>query len=688
MTRSPTPWAVAALALLLAAPLRAQAPLTVETSLPADGWVDADDAIEIAFDRPLEAPAERVAVFFDRVDVTDLFRRTEAGLVYDPASPPLPSGEGELVVYRVTDVWEEVDREPLKVRGRLGFETSEWDPGLDLSLEGSLAAGEDPEPDDGVEQLDQELGGQLTIGSSHTRGDLAIVTETSFLGSTDRSQALRFSEDGRDAPKIDLSSYRVEVRRGPMSLAVGHVGFGDQRQLIDGFDSRGTSLGWSPVDRVDVAFAMMNGSDVVGWDNVLGLEEPDHRVTSASLGIEALERPGGLRVEFTWLDASILSGRSGFNQGVIDDAEESDGFGVTLRSETPGRRASVEAGFSRSRYDNPFDPTLAQGDDLVDVEERTRNARYLEASVGLLRDVPLGAAKTASLDLAVRHERVDPEYRSAGAYVRPDLEQNAVELRGSLGDVRFQAVHRRSEDNLDDVPSVLTTKTRRTGGNVTVPLARLFGADGPGAAWVPEIRYTVDRTHQFGEGVPENSGFSESHVPDQVSTNQTADVAWRWRRVTFGWRLNVSEQDNRQEGREDADLKNRAQALRLGLRPHPRIAFDLGLDLDRRESVERDEVDERTRWSVRANLSATATSQLSVAWSTTHDEDRAGTRERDASTLDAQWSGAIPGLGGIGGQYFLRLSRNDASSVDRDFDVSDDRSDWRLDSGLNVSLFP
>lgn len=678
---------LAGVALALAVPVRAQ-DLTVDTTLPPDGWVDADDSIEIVFGRPLDAPAERVAVFFDHVDVTDLFRRTADGLVYDPAAPPLPRGEGELVVYRVTaDGWREVAREPLNVRSGLGFETSDWDPGVDISFEGQVAAGQDPEPVDDIKQFDQDLGGQITVSSDHTRGDLAIVSETTFLGSSARSQALRFSEDGRDAPKIDLSSYRAEYRQGPVSLAVGHVGFGSQRHLINGFNSRGTILGWSPHERFELAFAMVNGNNVVGWENVLGLEEPDHRLTTAMLGLEALERPGAMRVELTWLDASILPGRAGFNQGELNDAEESGGFAASVSSQTPGRRLAIEAGFSRSTYDNPFDPTLAQDDDLVEVEEETRNARYLEASVGLLRNVSLGETKSASLDLALRHERIDPEYQSVGAYARPDILQNAIELRGALGDVRFQTTHQRSEDNLDDIPSVLTTKTRRTGGNVSFPFARILGVDGPAAPWVPELRYTIDRTHQFGEGVPENSGFDPSHVPDQVSTNHTTDLAWRWSRVTFGWRLNLSDQDNRQEGRENADLENRTNALKLGLRPHDRVSLDLGLNLERRENVEREEVDETTRWSARTSISAFSASQLSLSWSTTHDEDEAGTRERDASSLDVQWSSAVPGLDRFGGQYFLRFSRSATETVDREFDVVDERSDWRLDSGLNFSFF-
>ncbi|HUP21242.1 MAG TPA: hypothetical protein VM778_14995, partial [Gemmatimonadota bacterium] len=175
-------------AFLLAAPALAQEPLPVETSMPADGWVDADDRIELRFGRALAAPDERVAVFFDHVDVTDLFRPTEGGLVYDAGGPPLPRGEGELVVWQVTpEGWTEARRAPLRVRGRLGFETSEWDPGVDLGLDGRVARGQDPEPDPFDDGADQDLSGQFALRTTHTRGDLTIGGETTFLGSSSQS---------------------------------------------------------------------------------------------------------------------------------------------------------------------------------------------------------------------------------------------------------------------------------------------------------------------------------------------------------------------------------------------------------------------------------------------------------------------------------------------------------------------
>src|SRR5690606_26107042 len=151
-----------------------------------------------------------------------------------------------------------------------------------------------------------------------------------------------------------------------------------------------------------------------------------------------------------------------------------------------------------------------------------------------------------------RHERADPLYRSIGAYVQPDVESNGVDVTGSLGSLAVQGSYSGSRDNLDDLPSVLTTKTRTQGLSASIPVSTIVSATG---AWfLPQVSWMWQRNRQFGEGVPVNGGFSESHVPDQVSTNQSVSVAWSLNASTLTYRWNRTFQDNRQTGREQADF--------------------------------------------------------------------------------------------------------------------------------------
>ncbi|MFN2384327.1 MAG: hypothetical protein ABR559_08715 [Gemmatimonadota bacterium] len=685
MTRSLT---IPALALVLL-PCRALAQdLTVTTNLPQEGFVERQHVIELTLSRPLDPAVERLAVFIGPTDVTDLFRSETGSLQYDASAAPLPSGEGELVVHRVgaDGVWSELARFPLRVVGRFGFGATSWDPKLDLGVAGNLSEGHDPDENAPERDHYQDVQGQLTFATEANRGALRIASESAVMATSYRPQALRFGERGEDAPRLDLSNYVIRLERGPLSFALGHVGVGEQRHLLNSFNSRGALLGYKPHPRVDFSLGAMNGTSIVGWSNFVGLNEPDHRVVSAIAGFEGFARPGALRVELTWLGASALP-QSGFNQEDVNDAEESDGVGLRILSNVVGGRVKLEGGYARSTYVNPFDPTLAQGDDLVPVEEETKNARYLQASVDILRNRKVFGTRTATASLGYRHERVDPLYQSLAAYVRPDALQDQYELRGALAGIQLQATHTRSEDNLDEIESILKTKTRRGTGSVTLPVATVFGVQAPRAVWLPQLRYGLDRTHQFGAGLPPNSGFSASHVPDQVSLVHSASADWRWSRISFGWRLNRSKQDNRQTGREAADLVNRSNMFSLGLTAHERLrlAFDLGLE--KREARERDEIDRTRRWGVKADWSVFDRTTVSLSWAETHAEARNDATERDDTTLDAQWSSFIPYLDRFGGQYFIRFGRTSNASLVVATGVDAERSNWNADSGLNFSFF-
>lgn len=673
-------------ALASAATSRAQ-DLSLTVDLPVEGFVEQDQPIEIVANRPL-AEGERLAVFFGRTDATDLFRVEPSGLRYDASGMPLPSGTSELIVYHVAgNVWTELARAPLRVRTPRGYDTARVDPTLDLSIKGRLDEGHSPaENAPPREGRYQDLGGQFNLQTEHVRNGVAIKGHSSLIGTSYRPEALRFGQIGTDAPKIDLSSYVIEYQQGDVGLSVGHVGFGNQPHLISGFNSRGTLVSYHPMQRVGFSFAAMNGSTIVGWKNFVGLDEPDHRLVGGTVHLEALPRPGALRVELTGLTASLLP-QSGYNQGDVNDAEESEGLGVRIEASTPGSRMRMAGGWAQSRYRNPFDPTLAQGDSLVAVRRERKNARYLETNLEILQSVQLGETRTASLGVAFRHERVDPLYGSIGAYVRPDQLQNQWSLRSHLAGIDFQASHARAEDNLDDVESILKTRTRRTSGALGMPLAAIWGMTTGSAAWLPVLGYRYDRTHQFGTGVPPNSDFSESHVPDQVSVNQGATADWQWSRLSFGYRLDHSRQDNRQTGRELADLTNLVQGMFVGMTPHDHLRLDFEVSRERAASKERGEVVRTRRFGIRGNWSVFDRTTLTLAWALTHAEDHLHVRERDDRTLDAQWSSYIPGLDRVGGQYFLRFSRNAADARDREFDIDDERRNWSVDSGVNVSFF-
>jgi hypothetical protein len=241
-----------------------------------------------------------------------------------------------------------------------------------------------------------------------------------------------------------------------------------------------------------------------------------------------------------------------------------------------------------------------------------------------------------------------------------------------------------SRNNLDDVASILTSRTERAQGSVGLPVGRVVGS---GSAWLPSLQYRIDRTHQRADALPENGGFSASHAPDQVSLNQTGQADWRFGKVTLGYGWNRSHQDNRQEGRENADLTVTRHGANVRLSPARALSVSLDVGREASENLERDETDRTTRWGVQLQWQVFARSGLSVRVSDTSTEDLLLTRRRANNQVDAQWSSVLPYLSRFQGQYWIRFTRSEVESFDTTFDRDDRRRAWWLDLGLNFTFF-
>jgi hypothetical protein len=661
--------------------LLAQAPPALASDLPADGFIARTGAITL---RPTVAlPAgHRIALFIDDTDVSALLAQAGDGWHYDAAALPLEAGEHALVAWIVDGdgVWREALEQTFRVPGALGIERVGARPSLDLGLKSRLASAFEPAVP-GERGTYNDFDGRLGLETEVTRrGGLRLATRAQVVGNSERDRALRFGELAEAAPRIDLSSYVAQVRSGGMELSVGNLAAGAARHLIQGFNSRGATLSLEAGARVQLSASALHGSNIVGWDDLVGLSEPDHRLITSSLGIEALRQPGALRVEFTALDGSLRP-RSGFGRGAITDAETSTGYAVRVQSQALDRRLRLEGGITRSSFDNPMDPSLAQDTVLVPVERTTRDARFLQTSVDVLRNVKLGATRTARMTVGWSHEEVDPLFRTVGAYTRADRLENRWELRGDIAGASISATHGRSRNNLAEIPSILTSHTRRTGFDVALPLTSVLR----GPPWLPGLRWRTDRTHQFGAGVPVDGGFAATHVPDQVSTDHTLSAEVRLGFASLGYRVGQSAQDNRQTGRENADLERSTHGLTAALVPLRNLSANLDLSWVGAHSVERDETDRTRGIGVGISWSPLQESVLGVQLSDTRvDNEESGSGRNDRS-WSVQWAAPVPGLHRFGAKWLLRFAH--AENVARGVAADDvRRENWMVDAGFNLSF--
>jgi hypothetical protein len=534
---------------------------------------------------------------------------------------------------------------------------------------------------------------QFSVRSEGSTGPLSSQTQFDFAGSTFQSEALRFGSLGDKAPQIDLSSYLAQAQLGRTKIAIGHTSFGSSRHLINSFSSRGITVTVPVTKRFDFSAAVMNGTNVVGYGNFFGLGKSKHQLHSATVGVELLpERPGGLRLEFSGIRAYI-QGLNSFSQGSVNDVERSNGGSFRLIATDKSGRFKFEGGFARSRYRNPADPLLYQGTNTLAVPFLTRNARYVDVSVDVLRGYSLTKSKQVSLNVAVRHEQVDPLYKSLGASAQADKHQNDFQISGSVGEINFQAGHGRFNDNLKHIASILQSLTRSRQYSVALPAAALWGGTSSTSKFLPRLSYSRSETHQFGAAIPVNGGFETDpgSVPNQFSTNQSINAEWQFQKVTVGSSYNRSFTNNHQQGRERSDFLNQTTTARVGFNPTTtlNLTFDLNRDsasdLESLTLVRTWRVGSTVGWNFNKHISWTAGVSNTIAG------DRARTNGSRNTEFESQFAYRIgregSGMKKVQTQMFIRYADRYARSHDLLFQTSNLTRVKILNGGLNITFF-
>lgn len=204
------------------------------------------------------------------------------------------------------------------------------------------------------------------------------------------------------------------------------------------------------------------------------------------------------------------------------------------------------------------------------------------------------------------------------------------------------------------------------------------------------LGYNFDRVHQFGTGVPVNSGFSESHVPDHIGERHGVNLNWQGNAWTFGYRVEFSEQDNRQPGRESADFEHRVHGANLSLSLYEGLDVYFDVSFERSFSIEAQRIDRNRNygfglsWAVTKDLNFSGT----VALAKSFDEPR--TSENETTNLDLSLSYRLhwqTGTGrALGGQLFVRYTDFDMAARDRLFGFDFDTRTRMVIGGINFSM--
>jgi hypothetical protein len=527
------------------------------------------------------------------------------------------------------------------------------------------------------------------VSTEHEKAGVNIQTNLNLLGSTRHEQALRFSEKGNDAPQVDLSDYLVQTSAGSANLMVGHVNSGNHRHLLNNLASRGVVTRLALQNRFDFSVTSVHGKNIVGWDNPFGLHDlNENNITAGTAGIEIIkDQPGALRFE-----AMCLTGRlapePGFNVGEVVDSEESHGFSLRLQAGLLDKRVRFDFSFARSSFDNPTDPELSLDVDVVEVERTTNNARYLDLSVDLLKDRLVWGQKSASLTLIGSHERVDPLYKSVGAFTFSDLETNLIGVEGLFMDIAFQFQYNWAEDNLDDIATILKTKTREFAWSLIFPLKSMLGDTTLSRPWLPGLTYSYSRVHQSAKD--ESGVFPLSFVPNQVDNLHNVGAEWSGKRWSFGYLFSLSLQDNRQAEREQADFEYITNSVSMTIQPWDPLSLNL-------EFSQTDQTDEEFDLKITTKNTSIGGEWLFLPewvfagyFSFTDEDDSKNLFDGQSYTVDATLSRQVQ-LGRLWrnklvGNSFMRYSLQSDRTEDRTFDIVTDSRVWSVNFGMSISF--
>lgn len=681
--------------------------------------IESDERIRLNLNRELLPGEGNLAVFVNETDISALLDIEARTLSYNPKRVPLPFGEGIVTVYLVDagGDWKTLSEFPLKVK-EPAEKATEIVATTDSAENGNTASVENGDrfnygftpnvslnvkgqnqilafPREGAPERNPftDLAGQGNFAFKIARRGWAFQAQSDFAGSSFRQEALRFGELGERAPQIDLSSYLIEFGKGRFSVKLGHVSFGSNRHLINSFSSRGITVTIPVGKQNEISLAAVNGTSIVGFDNLVGVTRRKHSVVSATFAREFFkERPNGLRFEFSVMRGSLLP-LSNFNQGEVNDAEKSLGFGLKVIGSDTRQRLRYEVGFTRNRFTNPSDPQLEQGSEIVPVRPTTRNARYAEISFDFLQGLKLWREKKLKITGTYRHEEIEPLFRSVIASTQADRRQNQFEVSASFGEMNFVYGNVRDRDNLGDIASILKSLTRRNNAIFNIALNSFFTPAKP-KKWLPQISYTYDHVHNFGVALPFGGEFnSPSQVPDQDSFVHGFNAQWQFsERFRVGYRFNRAFQDNKQPGREKADFLSLVNAVTFGTTPFKSLDLNFDLSRESQESFEQPRVDNTFRLG--SNLTwrmPLKNAVFSANLSTTLAGDSNNTNDSRNAEFDVQWAYKF-GFGSkkfkkLEAQFFVRYANRYGDARDRIFFVNNFNKAQTFNAGLTFNIF-
>ena len=543
----------------------------------------ADVVVEWSTEQELPAG---FGVMLGTEDVTVNYQKIGRRLEGRFTGAPMPSGKHVLKVFAVDSAnqWREIAQLDMVVADGSGATQTEpvspaqvadpavpteppaavamVKPSLVLGVKAQLAQRHSDARQAPARATYQDLTAVAGVQTEHTQARWGLKSQFNFAGSSYGPEAVAFGSLGGDAPKLDLANYQVEGHLnsdlGASTLALGHIQAGSHSLLASGIGNRGLAFTHKFGGRVDVAAAVQSGAQAVGTQSLLGLSDPDHRMTTASAGIELLERAGGFRVETSLFEGSMKP-RLSSGVATLQDAESSRGWGARAKSQSESGRLRGELAFARSTYTPKGDSAL----NIAPGPSASGNTWTGDLAYDLVKDLPLSSTApqwTFSLGTQLRHEFASLAYKSLGAGQGANYASDALSMNASLHVITAQVQLTQRSDNVENLAALL--KNRSNGHSLTLaaPLGQLMDVKNP-PWWAPAANLTHSRTHSRADPGFIPTGQTAANLSDVLASSDGLGLNWTVDKLTLGLSTTQNEQDNRQLGFEQMDTSDRTRGM-------------------------------------------------------------------------------------------------------------------------------
>lgn len=643
-----TPMAFAQSAPPVAAEIATTVQASAVTGAPASGFeasfagktIAPEDSVSLTFAAAVSVADGQFAVIVGTEDVSANFRwvsPTQLDGVF--ASAPLPVGTSAMRIYKITagNQWLEIGQAEISVAAPAGAaqggsKTPVYRPSLIAGIKSQLAQAHSAAATPPTRPTYADLTVQAGMQTEHGGADWSVKSQVNMVGSSYQPEALDFARQGDGAPQLDMANYLVESSfthsAGVSAIALGTVQAGTNPLLANAINNRGMVLGHKFNNRFDVTAALQNGTAMVGGTNIFGLNDSEHRLATATAGLELMERAGGLRLEATSFKG-VVKPQTSTGIATLQDAEESHGWGLRAQSVNQDGSLRADLAFARSTYTPRGDSTL----NIAPGPSTAGSTWYAELTYDLVRNSSIIKDYPLSLTVQARHEYSASTYKSLGAGQGADYINDTLGLNASLGVVTGQLQLGRRSDNVANAAAFLKNRAPTLSLMLAAPLGQMVNSAAP-PSWAPTASYTYGRNHSFADTGYIPFGQTIANLPDVKVISHGLGLNWTVNKLNFDYQYSRNLQDNNQSGFELQDILDEGHNITAFYQVTDHLSVNGGAG--KRRSVQRASGVERYNNTAQAGVNWLFGDRYTLSSNLNTYSDRDSTFTSDSKVLQGQ----------------------------------------------------